>query len=91
MGIADILIIPVLIAPLVPACIMGFTGHGWFYFLTVFTFYLCFGFFEWLSVKIRKRSISKDIARTKPSLFWSIIGTWTLMHVGITLHWWLMR
>lgn len=91
MTLANIILIPALILPLIPAVIMGFTGSGWFYFLTIFTFYLCFGIFEFLSTKIRRKTISKDIAETKPALFWMIIGTWTLMNVGIAAHWWLMR
>ena len=87
---ADIFLL-VLPLPLIPAAIMGFTGHGWFYFLTVFTFYVCFGLFEWISVKTRKKSISREIADTPTPLFWAIIVTWTLMQVGITVHWVMMR
>jgi len=82
-----------MILPLIPGVIMGFTGHGWYYFLTVFTFYLCFGFYEWRSVATRKKSISQDIGKVhkeKPWLFWFLVISWTLMHVAITIHWWSM-
>ena len=91
MSFTDILLIPVLILPLIPAAVMGFTGHGWFYFLTLFVFYLCFGLFEFLSIKFRKKSISKDIAETKPALFWAIVASWVVLAGGLSLHWALMR
>lgn len=91
MSKADVLLIPALLLPLIPAVIMGINGYGWFYFLTIFVFYLCFGLFEFLSIKIRKKSISKDIASTPPTLFWFIIGTWFVMNFGIAVHWIMMR
>ena len=91
MKLRDMLLLPVLVAPLVPAAVMGFTGSGWWYLITLVTFYACFGVFEYFSNKTRGTSISEDIARTKPTLFWWIIGTWTFMQTGITLHWWLSR
>ena len=87
----DLLLIPILVAPLIPASIMGFTGYGWYYFATVFVFYMCFGLMEFLSKKFRNKTISQDIASTPSPLFWSIVGTWSFMHLGITLHWWCGR
>ena len=91
MAFTDMLLIPVLILPLIPAVLMGLGGHGWFYFFTFFVFYLCFGLFEFLSIKIRKKSISKDIAETKPALFWSIVASWLVLAGGLSIHWFLMR
>lgn len=86
-----VMLIVALVAPLIPAVIMGFTGYGWYYFATVMTFYACFGFYEFLSKKFRDKTISQDIASTPTPLFWSVIGTWTIMHLFITLHWVLGR
>lgn len=91
MSFADFLLIPVLIAPLVGGVLLGLTSGGWYYFGTVFIFYLCFGLMEFLSTKFRGRSISKDIARSKPIVFWTIIATWMIMNVGIAIHWWMCR
>lgn len=89
--IDTVAMIVAMLGPLVMGGIMGFSGYGWFYFLTVFTFYLCFGLFEFLSVKFRKKTISQDISRLPAPLFWGVIGTWTFMHVILTLHWYLGR
>jgi len=91
MSIADIIIIPALVAPLVSAVMLALSGGGWYFFACVLGFYCFFGLCEFLSKKFRGRTISQDIARAKPALFWAIIGSWTLMHVVLSIHWWMCR
>ncbi len=91
MAFGDFILIPVLLAPLVPAVIMGLNGHGWFYTFVWIAFYIFFGVCEFLSKKFRDRTISQDIARTSPKVFWSIVGSWILLAGGLSLHWFLMR
>lgn len=91
MKLRDAIMIPALVLPLIPAVIMGFTGYGWYYFAAIFIFYLVFGLLEYLSGKNRGTPITKDIANTPSALFWSIIVTWTAMHILLTWHWILYR
>jgi hypothetical protein len=86
-----IALVVALISPIVPAVIMARTGHGWYYLLVWVLFYPIFGFCEFLSIKNRKRSISKDIAATPPLLFWSIVLSWEFLTVGLAVHWYMMR
>ena len=83
----DLILIPVLIAPLVPAVIMGFQGHGWWYLLVWIAFYIFFGICEALSKKFRGKTISQDISKTSAPVFWAIVGSWFLLSVGLSLHW----
>jgi hypothetical protein len=87
----DLILIPALLAPLIPAVWMGFKGFGWFYTIVWVAFYIFFGICEMLSVKFRKKTISRDIANTPPIVFWSIVGSWFLLAGGLSLHWFLMR
>ena len=91
MSLKDIILIPALLLPLIPAILMGLKGYGWFYAMVWGAFYVLFGICEMLSVKFRKKTISRDIASTPAPIFWSIVGTWILLALGLSLHWWLMR
>jgi hypothetical protein len=91
MGFQDIILIPALLIPIVPAVLMGLKGHGWFYLFVWIAFYIFFGICEMLSKKFRNKTISKDIAETPPYIFWSIVGSWLLLACGLSLHWFLMR
>jgi len=87
----DLILIPALLLPLVPAVFMGLKGYGWFYLLVWIAFYIFFGICEMLSKKFRGKTISRDIANTPPVIFWSIIGSWFLLSGGLFIHWFLMR
>lgn len=87
----DLILIPALLLPLVPAVWMGFNGYGWFYCIVWVAFYIFFGICEMLSKKFRGKTISRDIANTPPIVFWSIVGSWILLAGGLSLHWALMR
>jgi len=87
---SEILFISSLLIPLIPAFMMGKAGYGWYYFLTLVTFYACFGLYEFLSVKYRKASISQDLGKLhkdKPVIFWAIVATYGLMSVALIIHW----
>jgi hypothetical protein len=87
----DLILIPALLLPLVPAVWMGFKGYGWWYLIVWVAFYMFFGVCEILSKKFRDKTISRDIADTPPLVFWSIVGSWFLLAGGLSLHWLLMR
>jgi len=87
----DLILIPALLLPLVPAVWMGFKGFGWFYCIVWVAFYIFFGICEVLSKKFRGKTISRDIANTPPVIFWSIIGSWALLSLGLSIHWAMMR
>lgn len=87
----DLILIPALLAPMVPAVLMGLKGYGWWYLIVWVAFYIFFGICEALSKKFRGKTISRDIANTPAPIFWSIIGSWLLLSVGLSLHWYLMR
>ncbi len=91
MSFKDFILIPALLLPVIPAILMGLNGYGWFYTIVWGAFYVIFGICEMLSVKFRKRTISKDIASTPAPIFWSIIVSWIIIAGGLSLHWWLMR
>ena len=87
----DLILIPVLLAPLIPAILMGLKGYGWWYLIVWVAFYIFFGICEMLSKKFRGKTISRDIANTPNFIFWSIVGSWFLLSFGLSLHWFLMR
>ena len=91
MAFGDFILIPALLLPLVPSVWMGLNGYGWFYCLVWVAFYIFFGICEMLSKKFRNKTISQDIAKTPPKIFWAIIGSWILLAGGLSLHWFLMR
>jgi hypothetical protein len=81
-----------LLVPFIPATIMGFMGFGWYYLATWFMFYLAFGIFgEWLSVKFRGKTVSRDIADTPLWLFIFILISWVVFPVILMVHWAMMR
>ena len=91
MKLRDFVLIPALLTPVVPAVIMGLKGYGWWYCIVWVAFYIFFGICEILSKKFRGKSISRDIADTPTPIFWSIVGSWLLLSLGLSLHWALMR
>lgn len=91
MAFGDMILIPALLVPLVPAIIMGFKGFGWFYLLVWVAFYIFFGICEMLSKKFRDKTISQDISSTPPKVFWFIIASWLILSLGLSLHWFLGR
>jgi hypothetical protein len=68
----------------------GTTGN-WEYFAALFGFFAFVGGLQVISKKRTGKSMSQNIAALPAGLFWSIIGTWTFMHVLLTAHWVLMR
>ena len=91
MGFKDFILIPTLLAPGLAAVLMGLNGGGWWYALVWGIFYPIFGFCEYMSSKTRGKTISKDIALLPNPIFWSIIGSWWILTIGLSLHWYLMR
>ena len=87
----DLILIPALLIPIIPAIFMGLKGYGWFYLIVWCAFYVFFGLCEILSKKFRGKSISKDIANSPAYIFWSIIASWFLLSAGLFIHWGLMR
>ena len=88
---ADMVLLIALLSPIPPGIIMWVKGFGWEYLGTNILFDCCFGIMEMISIKTRKRSISRDIANTPKWLFWTVIATWEIMQVGIAVHWIMMR
>lgn len=92
MRLKDVLLIPGLLLPLMPAAIMGFKGYGWFYLGVWAMFYVAFGLLgELWSMKTRGKSISEDISDTPSWLFWLIVASWVLFPLVLILHWWMGR
>jgi len=87
----DLILIPALLIPLIPAFLMGRAGYGWFYLLVWIAFYIFFGICEMLSKKFRGRTISQDISKTPPKIFWFIVVSWLILSLGLSLHWYLGR
>jgi len=80
-----------LLVPLAAAVVMGISGRGWFYAGVWIIFYPIFGLMEFLSVKFRKKTISKDIASLPSFQFWFIVASWFVLAGGLSLHWYIMR
>lgn len=81
-----------LLAPFIPATIMGFMGYGWFYLGMWFIFYAAFGILgELWSVYVRKKTISQDISDTPMWLFLMIVASWIIFPAILIVHWWMGR
>ena len=92
MKFKDMLLIPVLLLPLIPAVIMGFMGHGWFYLGVWGMFYVAFGLLGELWSKIKRgKTISTDISETPMWLFLMIAASWVIFPAGLIIHWWMSR
>lgn len=87
----NLVLIIALLVPLAASIVMGLSGGGWFYAGVWAIFYPIFGLMEFLSVKFRKKTISKDIAALSAGKFWFIIASWFVLSIGLSIHWYLMR
>ena len=90
----EIIFVIAMLFPLIPAFLMAKAGGGWYYFGVLATFYTLFGIAEVLSIKNRKKSISKDIGlmyHSHPGIYWSILLSWPVMAIALPVHWLMMR
>lgn len=76
-----------LLLPVGSAVALGVTGGGWFYLYMMLSVTAALGVFELISYKKRGRTISEDIGKSKPWVFWFVTGSFILLGVFMAWHW----
>ncbi len=87
MTLRKAILIPTLGLPIISGIFLGLNGGGWYYLGLLVAMLISLGVAEFLSVKKRGRTISKDISLMPKWLFWFVVGSFLFLGVGMSVHW----